>query len=153
MLKVIDQDITAVANGIICHQVNCKGVMGAGLAKQIRSNFPMAYSEYMRAYREGRLKLGNVVFVLVNTSPMLIVAHLCGQDRYGRDRMYTDYAALKQCLTIVYQTVQPQRSLYGTDIPIYVPYNMGCALAGGDWSIVSNLIEVAIPDAIVARYG
>lgn len=31
---------------IICHQVNCKGVMGAGLAKQIRDKWPDVYDRY-----------------------------------------------------------------------------------------------------------
>ncbi len=31
---------------IVCHQVNCKGVMGAGLALQIKNKFPMVYKNY-----------------------------------------------------------------------------------------------------------
>ena len=31
---------------ILCHQVNCQGVMGAGLAKQIRSKYPEVYEQY-----------------------------------------------------------------------------------------------------------
>lgn len=31
---------------IICHQVNCLGIMGAGLAKQIREKFPCVYQMY-----------------------------------------------------------------------------------------------------------
>ena len=34
---------------IICHQVNCKGVMGAGLAKQIRDKWPVVFDEYKTA--------------------------------------------------------------------------------------------------------
>lgn len=33
---------------IICHQVNCKGVMGGGLAKQIRDVYPNVYYIYKR---------------------------------------------------------------------------------------------------------
>lgn len=36
MVKYIKGDILNVTEGIIVQQVNCKGVMGAGLAKQIR---------------------------------------------------------------------------------------------------------------------
>ena len=31
---------------IVCHQVNCKGVMGAGLARQIREKHPDVFSLY-----------------------------------------------------------------------------------------------------------
>ena len=30
---------------VICHQVNCCGVMGAGLAKQIRDKWPVVFDE------------------------------------------------------------------------------------------------------------
>ena len=36
MVKYIKGDILNVTEGIVVQQVNCKGVMGAGLAKQIR---------------------------------------------------------------------------------------------------------------------
>jgi len=34
---------------------------------------------------------------------------------------------------------------------VYVPYLMGCGLAGGDWGIYSEIIEFYIPDAIIVR--
>lgn len=32
---------------VICHQVNCCGVMGAGLAKQIRDKWPVVFDEFV----------------------------------------------------------------------------------------------------------
>ena len=29
----------------ICHQVNCQGVMGSGIAKQIRERWPEVYKD------------------------------------------------------------------------------------------------------------
>ena len=31
---------------IICHPVNCQGVMGSGIAKQIRDTYPIVYDNY-----------------------------------------------------------------------------------------------------------
>lgn len=31
---------------IICHQVNCQGVMGSGVAKEVRERYPKVYEEY-----------------------------------------------------------------------------------------------------------
>ena len=31
---------------IICHQVNCQGVMGSGVAKEVRERFPNVYEQY-----------------------------------------------------------------------------------------------------------
>jgi O-acetyl-ADP-ribose deacetylase (regulator of RNase III) len=30
----------------ICHQVNCQGVMGSGIARQIRERYPVVYLYY-----------------------------------------------------------------------------------------------------------
>ena len=33
---------------VICHQVNCQGVMGSGIAKQIRDTYPIVYDNYKK---------------------------------------------------------------------------------------------------------
>lgn len=52
MREVIGDILTPVENPddlvVVCHQVNCMGVMGAGLAKQVRNRYPGVY----RAYKE-----------------------------------------------------------------------------------------------------
>lgn len=37
---------------IIAHQVNCMGVMGSGVAKQIKDKFPWAYTDYKAALEQ-----------------------------------------------------------------------------------------------------
>jgi len=37
MIKIINGNILDAKETFICHQVNCQGVMGAGLAKAIRN--------------------------------------------------------------------------------------------------------------------
>lgn len=50
-IKFIDGNIfsrlSASKPTYICQQVNCKGVMGAGLAMQIRSQWPVVYQRYL----------------------------------------------------------------------------------------------------------
>jgi len=154
MLKIIQQDITTVTSGIICHQTNCQGVMGAGLAKQIRAKFPAAYVEYMRAYKRGMLELGNVSFAIISFKPLLYVANLCGQNYYGREkgRVYTDYASVRKCLIIISELRVMIEKATDAHVPIYIPYNMGCSLAGGDWNAVYEIIEETIPDAMIAQH-
>jgi len=36
-------DVLKAETKVIAHQVNCKGVMGAGLAKQVKSKFPIVF--------------------------------------------------------------------------------------------------------------
>ena len=52
-LKCLRGDITTLPENnshdtIICQQVNCMGVMGAGLAAQIRRKWPNVYNEYRK---------------------------------------------------------------------------------------------------------
>lgn len=144
MVQVINKDILTITDGLIAHQCNCKGVMGAGLAKGIRDKYPSVYRYYREAYLANNLYLGQTQILRVNTS--LYVANLMAQDRYGTDKQYTDYDALSQCLTYVHQFAQENK-----EIEVYLPYGIGCGLAGGDWSVVKELIDKHCPKAIICR--
>ena len=134
---------------IVCHQVNCKGVMGAGLAKQIRDTCPGVFESYrcevMRItaarYSSGNpaVGLGNVLFCSVKEKGFT-VANLFAQDGYGRGRQYTDYDALRKCLTFVHRYAVTSKA----DI-IRIPYKMGCGLAGGDWGVVLPILQTTLP--------
>ena len=41
---------------IICHQVNCQGAMGAGVAKQIADKWPNVKKEYVKFCNSKKLK-------------------------------------------------------------------------------------------------
>lgn len=79
---IIDKigDILHTEADVICHQVNCKGVMGAGLAKQIRNQ--LLSEEQYRTYQEicreyGRANLGKVIRMKTDTYQ---VYYLFGED-------------------------------------------------------------------------
>lgn len=128
---------------IICHQINCQGVMGAGLAKQIRTMFPFLYERYKRTCSRAAKSedlLGKVEFTPIryNGNDWLI-ASIFAQDSYGRDKCYTDYDALRRALSAVrvVATPLPTRTL----TTVRIPYKMGCGLAGGSWDIVEQIIK------------
>jgi len=52
MLNVINGDLLDITKGLIAHQVNLKGVMGDGLAKQIKDKYPNVYSQYVLGVRK-----------------------------------------------------------------------------------------------------
>ena len=118
--------------------------MGCGIALSIKQRYPEAYEDYMKAFRNGSLKLGRVIYTPIKSSPGLVIANLAGQFNYGRDKRYTDYIALLNCLA------QLRIDIPEGD-PVYFPYKMGCSNAGGDWHIVSALIEVFFPKAKIMR--
>ena len=47
MVEIVEHsDLLKVKKGIVCHQVNCIGVMGAGIAQDIRTKWPAVYRNY-----------------------------------------------------------------------------------------------------------
>lgn len=142
-------NILNVDHGIVCQQVNCRGVMGCGVAKQIRNKWPRVYEVYRRLYERQELKLGYMFLVTVGDD--LLVANLCGQDRYGRDKCYTDYMALGDALQALSKWRGANYVVTGRPLPVYVPYKMGCSNAGGNWETVITLVNLYLPDAIVVR--
>lgn len=142
---IIDKDILTVDRGVICHQVNCKGVMGAGLALAIRSKWPIVYDHYRAAYTSGALVLGYVGIVEVEDG--LFVANCAGQKDYGRDKniVYTDYMSLARCFKVVGDFAKENY------LSVFLPYMMGCGLAGGEWKGVYALMKDFISTPIVCR--
>jgi O-acetyl-ADP-ribose deacetylase (regulator of RNase III) len=144
-MKRIRKDITTVERGIICHQANAQGVMGAGLAAQIRMKFPRAYNDYRELYDSGKLKLGQCIVSQVGDE--LYVASLVGQDNFGRGARFTLYNALSVALI----QLNKFRDDIGRDLPVYIPYRMGSGLGGGSWRIVKDIVEEFHKDAIICQ--
>lgn len=38
------------------------------------------------------------------------------------------------------------------NLPVYIPYKIGCGLAGGNWETVCQIIQKTVPDAIIVKY-
>jgi len=137
------KDITAVTDGIVIHQVNCKGVMGSGVALAIRKKWPEVYKAYMKHFKKAKLGMIQVIEIKKN----LYVINLFGQEQYGRNRRYTDYSALQTCL----EKVRDWKAKNHPNLKIYIPYKMSCGNAGGNWDIVSKIIEKTLPEAIIIQ--
>lgn len=132
MITYHDGDILTSNADVICHQVNCKGVMGAGLAKQIKSKYPKVYEQYRdRCYYAVGNLLGINQYIQVDDDKW--IANLFCQNNYGRDKCYTDYTALQESLKSLKEDMGV--------CTIAIPYGIGCGLAGGDWVIVNEIIS------------
>lgn len=142
-MKIITGDITNIERGIIIHQVNNKGVMGAGVAKSIRAKYPSHYTDYSRA----SLQLGSLVCSRISNT--FGVIGMVSQNGYGRDKnvIYTDYSAFRSCLEQI-------RVFYNKNprIKYYMPYNIGCGLANGNWSVISAMIEEICPFITLIKF-
>jgi len=147
MLPLPPGDITKSNAGIICHQVNCRGVMGAGLAKALRAKYPI-YGPYVQLCRgvKPETLLGSTQFVQVSTDPDQYVANCFGQCNFGRDRVQTDYAALEHSLRNVEEFARTH------NLSVAIPYGIGCGLAGGDWNTVQAILEdIFVASPVSAR--
>ncbi len=140
-MKEIRGDIlTPVTDGtptIVCHQVNCMGVMGAGLAKQIKDRFPDVFSIYKErcsiCRQNPQANLGHVQFCVTPDGNGYIIANIFGQLYYGAGKRQTDYGALRDGLRRVSEAFP--------NSTIRIPYGMGCGLGGGDWNVVLSIIQ------------
>lgn len=139
MIRIVNGDLLNATAEYICHQVNCMGVMGSGVAKQIREKWPRAYTQYHDACEQYTQEHGKdwllgkiqVVKVCDNTR----VVNMFGQLNYGRGgSQYTDMNALRRCFKTLAKEVKPGET-------IAMPYRIGCGLAGGDWGSVIDMIS------------
>jgi O-acetyl-ADP-ribose deacetylase (regulator of RNase III) len=123
------------------HQVNQAGVMGAGIARQIRERWPVTLTAYRDALRRADLPLGRILPVAV--APDRWVVHLAGQEGIGSGRRQTDYPALGWALRRYAAWAATMGVTPG------LPYGIGCGLAGGAWPVVEALIAEAFADQTV----
>jgi O-acetyl-ADP-ribose deacetylase (regulator of RNase III) len=147
MIKIVEGNILDAPEEIIGHQVNCQGVMGAGLASQLRSKYPTLfprYKEFVNGLPDKELLLGCTQVIKVDNYKY--IANLFGQLKYGRGRLYTHYASLDYSLKLLKEKAKIHK------LTVALPYGIGCGLAGGDWNIVYGMIEDAFEDYEVTIY-
>lgn len=151
-MTVIQGNIVTIVQqhgGVLVHQVNCQRVAGVGLALAIARKWPVWWT----AYHARNPRLG--ACSMTSPTANIHIADIYGQNFYGRDRRYTDYAALEQGLReLNAQLTWLTNNLEGphTFATVYVPVGLGCGNAGGDWNVVQPLIEKHLPHAILVEY-
>jgi hypothetical protein len=155
-MKIIHQDMLEIQTGILCHQVNCQGVMGSGIAKSIANKWPKVNERYKECCKQSSsaLLLGDSQVVQINDS--LFVANVFGQNFYGtKNGPATDYLAVGRAFESLKQIIKDINhwETYHNlpNLPVYVPYKMGCGLGGGNWDTYLEIIIKYFPDVIVCQ--
>ena len=141
MVKYVKGNLLDSNCDYICHQVNCQGVMRSGIAKQIRERWPEVYEAYRekfeRYHRAGLTDndmLGDLGTVYIPERDGYVV-NMYTQRGYVYDaKRYTSYDAFACCLNLIAFAV-PDGYTIG------FPKNIGCGLGGGNWKVISALIE------------
>jgi O-acetyl-ADP-ribose deacetylase (regulator of RNase III) len=140
-MNIVQQNILDVTGpAVICHQVNCRRLMGAGLALDIRHLYPEVHKAYVK---KDDWRLGDCQIVKIYRGGY--IANLAGQEDVGPGICRTDYTALRNALRVARDFAN------ANSLTLYIPYGIGCGLAGGDWKIVSSIIEEHAPDAVICQ--
>ena len=150
-MKEIKGDLIKLAKAgefdIIIQGCNCFCTMGKGIAPQIKKAFPEAYEADLKTIKGDRDKLGTVS-VAYNEEHKVGIVNAYAQYDYRPTEIddlvrRTDYEALRSCFKLIKAKIlyaEMYQGLNLDDVRIGYP-KIGCGLAGGDWNIVSKIID------------
>jgi O-acetyl-ADP-ribose deacetylase (regulator of RNase III) len=148
----------------IAHSCNTRNIMGGGIAKQIKSRYPQAYEAdtefHMRREHETLEEFTNPLGKYSKaeiTNKFLLndkgtIYNLYTQADIGAHERQVDYEyfwkALKNMqedlLFIQHETGQPQ--------VLGLPHGISCGLAGGNWKIISAMIDDVFHSCLIKTY-
>lgn len=135
MVKEVQGDLLKQPVDIIAHQTNCVGVMGAGIALQIKKQLLTSdeFNKYVRICKEqGSELMGKTQ--LLEAPDGRIIANCFGENIPTGKGKDTDYDALMHSIAKVRNYAK------NGNLKVGVPGLMGCGLAGGDWRIVRDIL-------------
>ena len=144
-MNIVNANIFNCIEPIIVHQVNCLGVMGSGIAYQIKLIYPEVYVDYHEFCQKRKPEeiLGSCR--ICPTKDGRFIANVFGQLDFGSG-VKTNYYALERALDGVRDFAKLK------SYSVALPYNLGCGLAGGNWDIVSKIIERTLFDVDYTLY-
>lgn len=125
----------------IGHQTNCKNAFGPIIAALIKKKFPAAWEadckfteEFTPEEKLGKISVGEV--------GQGYVINLYGQQSWSMGARQTDYEALYSALEAARDFLK-EKGLTSFGLP----YKVGSNRGGGDWRIVSAIIEVVFENS------
>jgi len=129
---------------ILVHGCNKQGVMGTGIAKQIKDKWPGAYEAYKDVELNNGLLLGDIIFYLTEDHLSgIVIINAITQEYYGRStsKVYVSYDAIRSSFVGISALLESIDSNVIINFPL-----IGCGLTNGDWNIVSKIIDEEIDD-------
>lgn len=139
-MKKIEGDLLKLAFkgefDVIVHGCNCFHQMGAGIAKPISQRFPEALAADKETPRGERDKLGTISIADIQRGEVkFTIVNAYTQFQIHGPAPRVDYDAVKKCFMTIGDQYKGMRIGY----PL-----VGAGLAGGDWTIISKLIDSAL---------
>lgn len=133
MITIKEGDLFTAPSGLICHQVNCKGNMGRGVAKTFKEKYPDVFAQYVYLCHNvcADALLGTCLF---DEDTVCMFAQ---DDWRGHNVCNTSYAAFRCCC----KQIVAYLKRHDPSIPINMPCGIGAGLGGGDWLIIYSILE------------
>ena len=148
MIKCVNGDLLKSGCDIICHQVNEYGVMGAGIAKQIKEKYPKALADYTKAIKEAASKCKNLPLIALSKQPDgIVVANMFTQRNGETDLELLRNAVIFLGMQIIDLFVTKLKFndmtgvFFDRSFRVGIPYKYGCGIAKGDWESVLKIWE------------
>lgn len=135
MIQFTKGDMFAVPVDVRVNSVNCKGVMGAGVALAFKQLYPEMFKEYRRACRNGTIRPG-ALHVWKTLMGEWVINFPTKRD-WRDPSCYEDICVGLEALRNYLQEQGP--------ITVALPA-LGCGHGGLDWDRVSSMIEDKLGD-------
>ena len=148
MINFVVGDILKSDTDAIVNAVNCEGVMGKGLAYQIKKQYPKTFENYSELCKQGKLKIGQIHSFKENGK---IIINFPTKDKW-RLKSKIDYITATLPVLIDF--------LKNSDIKSIAIPQLVCGLGGLNWlevkqvlleylTPISNILEIYIISPII----
>lgn len=140
-MKTVQGNLFDSDCSIMVHQVNCLGLMGSGVAKEVKERFPDVEDRYRilcSQYKNNPKTLLGTAQIIKQGD--IYIVNLFGQEKinplwYLGGRV-TDYEALKKGFKVVRDFMESKKLK-----KLGLPCGLGCVRGGGKWEEVSQIIK------------
>ncbi|MCH8518065.1 MAG: macro domain-containing protein [Cyclobacteriaceae bacterium] len=114
----------------IGHGCNCQGVMGSGIAKNIKALYPEMFHSYRGRCQKGMFRPGDFFIYRTDTHGPKWVLNLATQDRYGGGGPHASTDFIRQSLTGALSALQHVKK--AESVKVGLPA-IGAGLGGLSW--------------------
>jgi O-acetyl-ADP-ribose deacetylase (regulator of RNase III) len=149
-MQLVNGDLVVLAASgeydVVIHGCNCMNQMGKGVALYLKNKWSEVYAADCMTVKGDASKLGTytVAHLDVNSKPVVVV-NAYTQYHYNGAGVLLNYGALDSVLKQLKTAYSGKKLLMS---------KIGCGLAKGDWSVVSDMVATHLngEDVTVVQY-
>lgn len=134
MLRFVKGNLFESKAQTLVNTVNCRGVMGKGVAFEFKKRFPEMYEDYRKNCKQSKVQLGELTFY-DNTTPWVI--------NFPTKYHWKSNSKLNDIETGLKELVRNYKDWEITSLAMPA---LGCGHGGLDWGDVRPLIEQHLGD-------